>query len=112
MIRFAFLLLLFALFATPAYCVEVYSISGIEIRLYETRQELFQDLPLHIQATQQAIEKAVPGAVIRGWGDSVNRRIYAIKDWCVVFHELKHVLEPEWHHEIDRTDACLEVRIK
>lgn len=108
------LLLLSGLYpGRPLSAQEVYLVGGIEIRLYETREDLWRDLPAHVTATWAPLLKQMGDKIVfSGWTEITARRVYAIKDWCVVFHELKHALEPDWSHELDRTDACKEVRVK
>ncbi len=99
--------------AANARAVEIFKIGELEIRLYESAEELQKGLPAHVTATYESLGRGMGvGITLRGWADGVNRTIYSVKDYCVLLHELKHILEPEWTHELFTTDNCAQVRVK
>lgn len=76
---------------------EVYRVGELEVRLYQDREAMLDDLPAFFRNTEAA---AVGGRRMetKGFFDRENKRIFCIDDARIVIHEFKHYLEPEWKH--------------
>ena len=85
---------------------EIFQIGEVEIRLYQDRQKMVQDLP-PVLSLLEALKIGGRQTRVLGYYDRQNKRIYSMNDARVLIHEFKHYLEPDWKHGI--ADNYLEV---
>ena len=78
---------------------EIFRVGKLEVRLYNDRERMAQDLP-SVLALADSLRVGNKQLKVLGYYDSQNQRVYSINDARVLLHELKHYLEPNWRHEI------------